>query len=112
MSAKYPEWWELPKERWQETTPTPETCWDAELRRFVYTGQMIKKRSWRDSQRQKLYNAESCSRGYSECRNRRFTSPEEISEYTNQLLGLSTDLGLWGYHLSQQKKVDMRIATD
>lgn len=59
MSAKYPEWYELPKERWQETALRQEKQWSPEFHNYTYTGRIVKKRTWRDSQRQKLYNAEN-----------------------------------------------------
>jgi len=48
MSEKHPLWYELPKEQWQERTNTGE-------------------RTWTDSQKQKLYNAEDGLRFWLKC---------------------------------------------
>lgn len=64
MSAKYPEWYELPKERWQEISRRPKQEWDPDWREWRPTGEMMTVRSWRDSQRQKLYNAEGRAKFY------------------------------------------------
>ena len=68
MSTKNPEWYELPKKQW------------IKLREDGYT-------SYRDSQKQKLYDAENsfkscCFNG----ENTKFFSIEEISQYVNKLV--------------------------
>lgn len=64
MSEKYPDWYELPKERWKD--------------HLNY--------GYRDSQRQKLYDAESCTRHEIKESNIKFSSIEEIQKFTDKLV--------------------------
>lgn len=78
MSAKNPEWFELPADRWQEMSTVREN-----------------RRSWRDSQRQKLYDAESrfkrlffweVDKGWKpEYEQIKFKSIQEVEYYVTQL---------------------------
>ena len=69
MSEKYLQWYEIPEKRWRND---PESGY----------------RSFRDSQRQKLYNAESCARGKMQILklNPSFPSIEEIQKFVNKLI--------------------------
>lgn len=79
MSEKYPEWFELPAKRWKNN---PESYWE------------------RDSQRQKLYDAESYA-GYKMNKqnlNPKFTSIEEIQKFTDKLISSAWFKRRWGEH--------------
>jgi putative metallohydrolase (TIGR04338 family) len=65
MSEKNPQWYELPRERWQ-----------ADPRR----------KSYRDSQKQKLYDAESVAKFHLNDIRTKFSSIEEIQKFVNELL--------------------------
>lgn len=79
MSIKNPNWYELPKARWEERTNTGE-------------------RAWRDSQKQKLYDAEGrFKRLYSE-HNKEFNSIAEIEQYVNKWLRSAWVIRRWGKH--------------
>jgi len=79
------QWYELPAKRWQERDG--EGC-----------------RIWRDSQRQKMYNAENCLKRH--CRdegehgrvdeNAEFESIKEIEHYVNKLLKSAWFIRRWG----------------
>jgi len=78
MSAKNPEWYELPKKSWIELNS--EGTWD----------------SFRDSQRQKLYDAEDRFRNRFREQNPKFSSIEEISQYVNKLAKSAWAIKRWG----------------
>lgn len=75
MSIKNPNWYELPKKRWEERTNTGE-------------------RTWRDSQKQKLCDAESCFRNHTE--GRKFNSLAEAQAYADKFLKSAWVERRWG----------------
>ncbi len=86
MSAKYPEWYELPKERWQETSIQSVQEWNYHSG-WMATGETRRERSWRDSQRQKLYDAENMAIvRYSRDKIKTFSSLNAIDKYVRALL--------------------------
>jgi putative metallohydrolase (TIGR04338 family) len=70
-------WYELPVERWQE---------------LGING----KRTWRDSQKQKVYNAEFRLRNRFRHENTKFESIEEIKHYLSNLLKSTWFIRRWG----------------
>jgi putative metallohydrolase (TIGR04338 family) len=94
MSTKYPDWYELPKERWQEHQIVEWGKWDEEAEETVMIRQ--KHRFWRDSQRQKVYDAENGAKYYygrgrkessiSGNQIRDFDSLDEIRQYVEKVL--------------------------
>jgi len=77
MSIKNPNWYELPKTRWEERTNTGE-------------------RAWRDSQKQKLYDAENAFRWRNKDINKEFDSIAEIERYANKWLRSAWVVRRWG----------------
>lgn len=77
MSIKNPNWYELPKARWEERANTGE-------------------RTWRDSQKQKLYDAENTFRRRNKDINKEFDSIAEIERYANKWLSSAWVVRRWG----------------
>jgi len=88
MSTKYPNWYELPRE---ETSIRHVEQWDPEYGEWRITGKTYKAPSWRDSQRQKIYQAETLAE-LSYLQNEegseiiKFTSADEIREYVFKVI--------------------------
>jgi putative metallohydrolase (TIGR04338 family) len=77
MSIKNPNWYELPKARWEERANDGE-------------------RTWRDSQKAKLYDAENAFRRCNKDINREFDSIAEIERYANKWLRSAWVVRRWG----------------
>ena len=89
MSIKNPNWYELPKTRWEERTNTGE-------------------RAWRDSQRQKLYDAESYFRNTLwEDQYKEFASLKEAQAYADKFLKSAWVERRWG----KQEKITIGMTS-
>lgn len=71
MSIKNPHWYELPKERWRE-------------------------RTWTDSQKQKLYDAENCFKRLFAGRYKEFDTLKEVQRYVDKFLKSAWVTRRWG----------------
>jgi len=77
MSEKNPNWYELPKSRWEEKTNQGE-------------------RTWWDSQRKKLYRAENAFRNNDRVTFQQFASLVEAQKYADKFLTSAWVVQRWG----------------
>jgi putative metallohydrolase (TIGR04338 family) len=99
MSEKYPQWYELPFDRWEDKITKDVYVWDSNEQKM--RRKQMKTLTIKDTQRSKLYAAETAARN-SYITNtgnsiRIFNSPEEIEEYISILLESAWAIKRWGH---------------